>query len=78
MIPYLASLLPFPVCEVEVVVYVGLAVLGVPEHGVEEGLGGEQRVAEHRPQAPHQLVPGETKYEDKERSSVTHSEWTTY
>ena len=44
----------------EVVVYVGLAVLGVPEHGVEEGLGGEQRVAEHRPQAPHQLVPGET------------------
>ena len=44
----------------EVVVYVGLAVLGVPEHGVEEGLGGEQRVAEHRPQAPHQLVPEET------------------
>ena len=52
----LTSLLPLPVCEVEVVVEVGVAVLGVPQHRVEEGLGGEQGQAEHSPQARHQLI----------------------
>ena len=34
-----------------------MAVLGVPQDSVEEGLGGKEGEAEHSPKAGHKLVP---------------------
>ena len=55
----LAALLPLPVGQVEVVVDVGHAVVGVPEDGVEEGLCRQESVGEDLPEAGDELVTGE-------------------
>ena len=55
----LAALLPLPVGEVEVVVDVGHAVVGVPQDGVEERLCWQESVGEDSPQTGHQLVARE-------------------
>ena len=55
----LAALLPLPVGQVEVVVDVGHAVVGVPQDGVEEGLGWQESVREDRLEAGDELVAGE-------------------
>ena len=55
----LAALLPLPVGQVEVVVDVRHAVVGVTQHGVEEGLGWQESVGEDLPEAGDELVTGE-------------------